>query len=177
MMNNLEAVIQSVIARATSTIATEIAQSVRQWIGAELLGTVGSSVAAVAATPEKKKRGRPRKVVAVAAPSAVAEAQSVPVKAGEAPKPAKAPKQPVKAKGKKQGKVGEKRGRGFRTYTEADLARAMEVIKAKPGLLPSQYQAQSGIDKKVWDNVIYKLKTDGKIKVHGKARNTSYVVA
>ena len=181
MLNDLESVIQSVIARATSAMATEIAQAVRQSIASEIMGGGGPAPGA----PAKKKLGRPPKAGKQATtPTETPVAKRKPgrprkaatAQAPEMAAKAKPPKKPAKAKTTKPKKVQGKKGRGARTYTDADLARALEVIKAKPGLLPSQYQAQSGIDEKVWANAIYKLKSDGKIKVVGKARNTSYVV-
>ena len=49
------------------------------------------------------------------------------------------------------------------------------MIKATPGLRPSEYRAASKLDENVWDNVIFRLKSEGKIMVTGKGLRTSYV--
>ena len=69
-----------------------------------------------------------------------------------------------------------KRARSDRSYSDADIARTLDVIESKPGLLPSQYRAAANVGKRPWGNLIDKLKAEGKIKVTGKGLSTSYVV-
>ncbi len=88
------------------------------------------------------------------------------------------PGRPPKAKPAAAKKPAAKKARpGVRTFTDGDLAKAIDVIGAKPGLRPAEYRTVAGIDERVWENLIYKLKQDGKIKVVGKGRSTSYLVA
>ena len=70
-----------------------------------------------------------------------------------------------------------KRVRGVRVYTDADLDRVIEAIKARPGALPSAFQKASGLKENVFKAAVFKIKQDGLIKVLGKARNTSCTVA
>ena len=133
-----------------SRAVSDIAAAVRANIADEVHKLVGGGVGP---SPPAKRRGRPPGVKTKAAPASP-------------PTPKSAAK-----------KLPGKRGRGFRTYTDADLAHALDAIKAKPGLLPSQYRSNAKMDQRVWDNAIFALKKAGKIRVVGKARNTSYVIA
>jgi len=70
-----------------------------------------------------------------------------------------------------------KRPRSDRSYSDADIARVLDVIRDKPGLLPSQYRSEARMNERAFARLIGKLKDEGRIKVIGKARKTSYVVA
>ena len=67
--------------------------------------------------------------------------------------------------------------RADRSYSDADIARTLEVIKAKPGLLPSQYRVEAKVGEKAWGNLIGKLKEQGTIRVKGAGRSTTYTLA
>jgi len=65
---------------------------------------------------------------------------------------------------------------GVKSFTDADLDRVLTVVKANPGKQPSQIQAASGLRENVFAAATKWLKTNGKLRVVGKARGTSYTV-
>ena len=74
MLNNLEATIQKLIANAASSIAKEIAHSIRQTIAAEIVGNSGG--ASLSAPIAPKRRGRPPGVAKTAAVAPAAKPTS-----------------------------------------------------------------------------------------------------
>jgi hypothetical protein len=71
-------------------------------------------------------------------------------------------------------KAPKKAKKGKATFGPAEAERVLGLIHSKPGQHPSVYRAESKLPDKVFKNVLFKLKSDKKVKAVGSGRGTTY---
>ena len=153
MLNDLEATIQKIILHSATSMAHQIAHSVRQSLAAEIMGT-GT---AVSAPVIPKRRGRP--------PGSKSKA-----------KPATASPNPAKARVARPGKAKRKSYKR-RLISQSELDAVLNVVAKKPALTSVEIQKEAGIDAKQAGRVLGKLREIKKVKWKGERSRATYTVA
>ena len=154
---DIESTIVSIMSRATSQMAREIATAVRESLSREILGLAGS---ATAAAPVRRGPGRPRKS---------------PVLLGEATPRAAAPQSTGK-RGAGADHTGPRKGWKRRPITDAEIGVVLSLLGKKPGLTSVQIQKEAWIESKQASRVLNKLRTTGRVKWKGVRSAATYSV-
>ena len=148
---SLDSTLASILARAV----TEIAAAVRQNVADEVIRAFGGSLPS-----SKPGLGRPPKAVA-AKPAGAKPSGAKP--AGAKPAGAKID--------------GRSKPHPQRLYSEADIEKVLSAISARPGMRSPEVRAAAGLDKKIVEKVIGKLRDTGKIKIKGLRSAATYSAA